>query len=39
MTGEIAPSGRRNARRFGYPMSFVELSAHLRSTPCRRIVP
>ena len=37
MTGEIAPRGTLGG--LGSPMSFVELSAHLRSTPCRRIVP
>jgi hypothetical protein len=35
MTGELAPSGRQNARRFGSLMSFVELSARSGSRWCR----
>jgi hypothetical protein len=34
MTAEIAPQDRRNARRFGSLMSFVELSARSGSRWC-----
>jgi hypothetical protein len=34
MTAEIAPQDRRNARRFGSLMSFVELSARSGSRSC-----